>query len=399
MLPTDTVYGIGTRPDDPAATARLFEAKGRPRELELPVLVPSTEAARRIATFDERAEALALRFWAGPLTIVLPRADAAPGVGPRRRSADDRRPDAARPARARGARAHGAARRDAARTAAATPRPRPATRSRRRSAARSRCTCAPPNRSSGSASTVVDLAHGGTVECAPRRGGIRATSSPTPSATSADVRSVEDRVGRLSPPMASILVVCTGNVCRSPIAEGFLRAAFEARMGSRRARGRIGGDDGVDGFGRGSRARSRRPPSAGSTSRATARASVSDRRGGALDADPRDGPRARGRGRSRPLGPGLARSRSRSWSVCSRRSPSATTRRVSPCPTASPRPTSCAREGSRATRANEDDRRPARHAARRVPGRRRGAGRVVLAAGRRARRPLARTRGDRADGV
>jgi tRNA threonylcarbamoyl adenosine modification protein (Sua5/YciO/YrdC/YwlC family) len=77
VLPTDTVYGIGTRPDDPAATARLFEAKGRPRELELPVLVPSTEAAREIASFDRRAEALALRFWAGPLTIVLPRVDGA----------------------------------------------------------------------------------------------------------------------------------------------------------------------------------------------------------------------------------------------------------------------------------------------------------------------------------
>jgi len=34
VLPTDTVYGIGTRPDDPAATARLFEAKGRPRRCE-----------------------------------------------------------------------------------------------------------------------------------------------------------------------------------------------------------------------------------------------------------------------------------------------------------------------------------------------------------------------------
>jgi L-threonylcarbamoyladenylate synthase len=79
VLPTDTVYGIGTRPDDPAAAARLFEAKARPRELELPVLVPSTEAARRIATFDGRAEALALRFWAGPLTIVLPRTAASRG--------------------------------------------------------------------------------------------------------------------------------------------------------------------------------------------------------------------------------------------------------------------------------------------------------------------------------
>ena len=32
--------------------------------------------------------------------------------------------------------------------------------------------------------------------------------------------------------MARVLVVCTGNVCRSPIAEGFLRAAFETRLGA-----------------------------------------------------------------------------------------------------------------------------------------------------------------------
>ena len=31
--------------------------------------------------------------------------------------------------------------------------------------------------------------------------------------------------------MASILVICTGNVCRSPIAEGYLRGALEARLG------------------------------------------------------------------------------------------------------------------------------------------------------------------------
>jgi protein-tyrosine phosphatase len=33
--------------------------------------------------------------------------------------------------------------------------------------------------------------------------------------------------------MASILVVCTGNVCRSPVAEGLLRATLERRFGDR----------------------------------------------------------------------------------------------------------------------------------------------------------------------
>ncbi len=31
--------------------------------------------------------------------------------------------------------------------------------------------------------------------------------------------------------MASILIVCTGNICRSPLAEGFLRARLEERLG------------------------------------------------------------------------------------------------------------------------------------------------------------------------
>jgi tRNA threonylcarbamoyl adenosine modification protein (Sua5/YciO/YrdC/YwlC family) len=73
VFPTDTVYGIGTRPDAPQATARLFEAKGRPRDLTLPVLVPSLEAAREVGRFDERAGRLASACWPGPLTLILPR--------------------------------------------------------------------------------------------------------------------------------------------------------------------------------------------------------------------------------------------------------------------------------------------------------------------------------------
>ena len=75
VLPTDTVYGIGTRPDDGGATARLFEAKGRPRDLQLPVLVASRDAAEQLAVFDERARALVGRFWPGPVSLVLPRTE------------------------------------------------------------------------------------------------------------------------------------------------------------------------------------------------------------------------------------------------------------------------------------------------------------------------------------
>jgi tRNA threonylcarbamoyl adenosine modification protein (Sua5/YciO/YrdC/YwlC family) len=79
VFPTDTVHGLGTRPDVPAATARLFEAKRRPRDLELPVLVATVGAARAVAVFDERAERLAGALWPGPLTLVLPRGADASG--------------------------------------------------------------------------------------------------------------------------------------------------------------------------------------------------------------------------------------------------------------------------------------------------------------------------------
>lgn len=73
VIPTDTVYGLAARPDDPSATARLFEAKGRPRRLELPILVANADQAERVALLDDRARVLGERFWPGALTLVLPR--------------------------------------------------------------------------------------------------------------------------------------------------------------------------------------------------------------------------------------------------------------------------------------------------------------------------------------
>ncbi|MFN4090250.1 MAG: L-threonylcarbamoyladenylate synthase, partial [Alphaproteobacteria bacterium] len=72
-FPTETVYGLGGDATSDMAVARIFEAKGRPRFNPLIVHVPDLVAARDVACLDERAEALAGRFWPGPLTLVLPR--------------------------------------------------------------------------------------------------------------------------------------------------------------------------------------------------------------------------------------------------------------------------------------------------------------------------------------
>jgi len=75
VMPTETVPGIAARPDDPAATARLFEAKRRPADLNLPVLAATAEEALALADDSATARTLAGAFWPGPLTLVLPRSD------------------------------------------------------------------------------------------------------------------------------------------------------------------------------------------------------------------------------------------------------------------------------------------------------------------------------------
>ena len=71
-FPTETVYGLGGDARSDLAVARIFAAKGRPRFNPLIVHVADVVAAREFARFDARAEALAARFWPGPLTLVLP---------------------------------------------------------------------------------------------------------------------------------------------------------------------------------------------------------------------------------------------------------------------------------------------------------------------------------------
>ncbi|MBK9259195.1 MAG: threonylcarbamoyl-AMP synthase [Polyangiaceae bacterium] len=73
-FPTETVYGLGARADDPAAVRRIFEAKGRPATNPLIVHVADATSARELADgFPSAAERLAAAFWPGPLTLVLKR--------------------------------------------------------------------------------------------------------------------------------------------------------------------------------------------------------------------------------------------------------------------------------------------------------------------------------------
>ncbi len=70
-FPTETVYGLGVRADDPRAVALLYAAKGRPSFNPLIAHVRDIDAARRLGSFSNDALKLADKFWPGPLTIVV----------------------------------------------------------------------------------------------------------------------------------------------------------------------------------------------------------------------------------------------------------------------------------------------------------------------------------------
>ena len=71
-LPTETVYGLAGDARSDSAVAAIFAAKRRPAFNPLIVHLADAAAARALALFDDRAEALAAAFWPGPMTLVLP---------------------------------------------------------------------------------------------------------------------------------------------------------------------------------------------------------------------------------------------------------------------------------------------------------------------------------------
>ena len=73
VLPTDTVYGLAALASHAPAVRRLFALKGRRADVPIAVLCASAEQALELAQPGPGIDAVAARFWPGPLTLVLPR--------------------------------------------------------------------------------------------------------------------------------------------------------------------------------------------------------------------------------------------------------------------------------------------------------------------------------------
>ncbi|HEU5035051.1 MAG TPA: L-threonylcarbamoyladenylate synthase [Mycobacteriales bacterium] len=72
VLPTDTVYGVGADAFSPTAVADLLAAKGRGRDMPVPVLVSSRPMVDAVVeSMPPAGAALVEAFWPGALTLVV----------------------------------------------------------------------------------------------------------------------------------------------------------------------------------------------------------------------------------------------------------------------------------------------------------------------------------------
>ena len=75
-FPTETVYGLGADASNPQALDLLYRVKGRPGDHPVIVHLASAEEVPRWArVVPQVAWELARRFWPGPMTLILPRAE------------------------------------------------------------------------------------------------------------------------------------------------------------------------------------------------------------------------------------------------------------------------------------------------------------------------------------
>ena len=78
--PTESVHGLGCDPWDRAAVARVFAVKRRPVGKRCILIAADTRQLRRLVDVHAlRFATFASRYWPGPVTLVAPALDGAPG--------------------------------------------------------------------------------------------------------------------------------------------------------------------------------------------------------------------------------------------------------------------------------------------------------------------------------
>ena len=80
VVPTDTLFGLAADVFSEPGVQRIFEIKGRPLDLALPVLVADWDQLEMVVhPLPGVGLSLARRFWPGPLTLVMPKSSRVPG--------------------------------------------------------------------------------------------------------------------------------------------------------------------------------------------------------------------------------------------------------------------------------------------------------------------------------
>jgi L-threonylcarbamoyladenylate synthase len=83
-LPTETVYGLAADALNPAAVAKVFEAKERPSFDPLIVHLPDRKMLETVADIPEDVHKTIMRlierYWPGPLTLLLPKKPCVPDI-------------------------------------------------------------------------------------------------------------------------------------------------------------------------------------------------------------------------------------------------------------------------------------------------------------------------------
>ena len=77
-FPTETVYGLGADATNQDAVAKIYKAKGRPKDHPLIVHISDWQQMGEWAEeISDYAIDLARAFWPGPMTLILKRSDLA----------------------------------------------------------------------------------------------------------------------------------------------------------------------------------------------------------------------------------------------------------------------------------------------------------------------------------